>query len=94
MIIVSGCAPLKEKDNTTIQQPIKCNSDDDCESIINDNFTAKCVNNICTKIPENAVDSVCGNGICEGNEGKYGCDPLGEGPNPCVGYIFCPEDCA
>ena len=66
----------------------------DVESIINDNFTAKCVNNICTKIPENAVDSVCGNGICEGNEGKYGCDPLGEGPNPCVGYIFCPEDCA
>ncbi|HLC56199.1 MAG TPA: hypothetical protein VJJ23_03090 [Candidatus Nanoarchaeia archaeon] len=38
--------------------------------------------------------TTCGNGICENNEGAIGCDPPNEGQNPCVGYIFCPEDCA
>jgi hypothetical protein len=36
---------------------------------------------------------VCGDGVCEGNESGFGCDPPPEGPNICEGHIFCPEDC-
>ncbi|MBI3331398.1 hypothetical protein HYZ99_00375 [Candidatus Peregrinibacteria bacterium] len=41
------------------------------------------------------VTQTCGNGICEANEGPYGCDPFisEDGTNGCEGYVYCPQDC-